>query len=127
LCLGSGHSGIMVLDEDIKAGTPLQKVLGLQTDAIIDIELTPNRPDAASHVGVARDLCAALNVDLHKPYSTRFKEAEPFSNFDIKIKSPEKCPRYVGKIIKNVIVGESPIWLKNRLESLGIRPVNNVV
>src|SRR5699024_3834792 len=74
LGLGSDHSGIMVLDEGIKAGTPLQKVFNLQTDAIIDIELTPNRPDAASHVGVARDLCAALNLDLRKPYSTRFKE-----------------------------------------------------
>ncbi|HYW34575.1 MAG TPA: phenylalanine--tRNA ligase subunit beta [Balneolaceae bacterium] len=125
--LGSDHSGIMVLDDDLEVGTPLHQVFDLQKDAVIDIEITPNRPDATCHLGVARDLAAALDLELTKPFDTDFEEAEPLQNFVIEIKNPEKCHRYVGKIIENVSVGESPAWLKNRLQALGVRPVNNVV
>jgi phenylalanyl-tRNA synthetase beta chain len=125
--LGSDHSGIMVLDEDVKTGAPLQDVFNLEKDAIIDIELTPNRPDAACHLGVARDLAAALNLTLNKPFKTKFDKQEPLDDFEIEIKNPVKCPRYVGKIIESVKVGESPNWLKNRLKAIGIRPVNDVV
>ncbi len=127
LGLGADHSGIMVLDEDLKTGTPLREALDLQTDSIIDIEITPNRPDATCHLGVARDLAAALNLKLNKPFNTDFKKAEPLEHFDIEIKNLEKCPRYVSKIIEGVRIGESPAWLKNRLQALGLRPVNNVV
>jgi phenylalanyl-tRNA synthetase beta chain len=127
LGLGTDHSGIMVLDGDIKVGISLEETFGLQKDTIIDIELTPNRPDAACHLGVARDLSAALDLKLNKLFQTQFNKEEPLPDFEIEIKNPEKCPRYVAKIIKDVTIKESPIWLKNRLKALGVRPVNNVV
>jgi len=127
LGLGTDHNGIMVLDDTLKTGTPISEVFDLQVDTIFDIAITPNRPDATCHLGVARDLAASLNLDLKKPFQTDFKEAKPLENFDIKIKNPEKCPRYVGKCIQDVTISESPAWLKNRLKALGLRPVNNVV
>lgn len=127
LGLGEDHSGIMVLDESLKPGTPLHKAIDLYQDTVIDIEITPNRPDATCHLGVARDLAAALSLDLYKPFETDFEAAEPLLEIDIDIKTPEKCPRYVGKLIKGVTIEESPSWLQNRLKVLGIRPVNNIV
>ncbi len=127
LKLGSDHSGIMVLNKDVKTGTSLQQIFNLQKDAVIDIELTPNRPDAACHLGVARDLAAALDLKLNKPFKTKFDEQEPLADFEIEIKNPVKCPRYVGKIIKDAKIEESPNWLKFRLKTIGVRPVNNVV
>lgn len=127
LGLGSGHDGIMVLDEKLKTGTPVSKVFDLYTDTIFDIAITPNRPDATCHLGVARDLAAALNLKLKKPYKSDFGETKPLENFEIEIENPAKCPRYVGKIIENVDIKESPKWLKDQLKAIGIRPVNNVV
>jgi phenylalanyl-tRNA synthetase beta chain len=127
LGLGSEHEGIMVLNSSTKAGTPVSKVFDLQKDTIFNIAITPNRPDATCHLGVARDLAAALDLDLNKPFETDFEEAKSLEDFDIEIKNQKKCPRYVGKIIKDITVGESPTWIKNRLKALGIRPVNNVV
>ena len=127
LQLGDDHSGIMVLDNSLQAGTPLHEALDLYQDSIIEIEITPNRPDATCHIGVARDLAAALDLELCKPYTTDFSEAKPLENIEIEIEAPEKCHRYVGKMVQDVTVEESPEWLKNRLEAVGIRPVNNVV
>ncbi len=127
LGLGDDHSGIMVLDNGLKPGTPLSEAIDLYQDFIIDIELTPNRPDATCHVGVARDLAAALNLDLKKPFNTDFEEVEPLDEIDITIESPEKCHRYVGKLVKDVTVEESPNWLQDRLKAIGVRPVNNIV
>ena len=127
LGLGEDHSGIMVLDNGLKPGTPLSEAIDLYQDFIIDIELTPNRPDATCHVGVARDLAAALNLDLKKSFDTDFEEAEPLDEIDITIESPEKCHRYVGKLVKDVTVEESPNWLQDRLKAIGVRPVNNIV
>lgn len=127
LGLGSDHSGIMVLDDDLKPGTPIREVFDLYQDTVFDITITPNRPDATCHLGVARDLRAALDLQLIKPFKTDFNKAKPLENFDIEIKNPDKCPRYVGKIIENVTIGESPAWLRNRLKALDVRPVNNVV
>ncbi len=128
LGLGNDHDGIMVLDENLKVGTPINQVFDLNTDTIIDIAITPNRPDATCHLGVARDLSAALNIELKKPAVKLSPNVVQSSNdISIVIESPEKCPRYVGKMIKNVEVKESPAWLKNRLLALGLRPVNNVV
>ncbi len=127
LGLGTGHDGIMVLDENLEIGKPVNEVFDFYTDSIFDIAITPNRPDATCHLGVARDLAAALNLDLNKPYQTDFEEAEPLPDFEITIKNPEKCPRYVGKIIRDVEIEESPKWLKDRLKAIGVRPINNVV
>lgn len=121
------HSGIMVLNTSLSPGTPLREAVKMPQDHIIEIEITPNRPDATSHVGVARDLAAALNLELNKPYQEEFKSLRPLEEVDIKIESPEKCHRYVGKMVKDIEVKESPAWLKNRLQALDIRPVNNVV
>ena len=128
LGLGTGHDGIMVLDDQAKTGAPLSEVLDLYTDTVIDIAITPNRPDATCHLGVARDLAAALNLKLEKPFETEYKEAAPIDDYvAIEIKNPEKCHRYVGKAVRGVTIGESPSWLKNRLLAIGVRPVNNVV
>jgi len=108
LGLGSEHEGIMVLNSSTKAGTPVSKVFDLQKDTIFNIAITPNRPDATCHLGVARDLAAALDLDLNKPFETDFEEAKSLEDFDIEIKNQKKCPRYVGKIIKDITVGESP-------------------
>lgn len=127
LGLGDDHSGIMVLDDQLTPGTPLHKAIDLYQDTIIDIELTPNRPDATCHLGVARDLAAALSLELCRPFDTSFEEADPLKEIDIQIGSPEKCHRYVGKMVRDITIDDSPSWLQNRLKALGIRPVNNIV
>lgn len=127
LGLGDDHSGIMVLDDQLTPGTPMHKAVDLYQDTIIDIELTPNRPDATCHLGVARDLAAALDLDLQKPFETDFEQADPLKEIEIKIEAPEKCHRYVGKMIRDITIGESRAWLQNRLKALGVRPVNNIV
>lgn len=127
LGLGNDHSGIMVLDENLTPGTPLHKAIDLYQDYVIEIEITPNRPDATCHLGVARDLAAALDLKLTKPFDTEFDKAKPLDNIDITIEAPEKCHRYVGKMVKGVTIEESPNWLKNKLKAIDVRPVNNVV
>lgn len=128
LGIGTDHSGIMVLEKSLKPGTPIKEVLDLYQDTIIDIAITPNRPDATCHLGVARDLSAALNLDLNKPFETEYNDYTPIDEYvDIRIDNSDKCHRYVGKAITGITVGESPSWLKNRLKAIGVRPVNNVV
>ncbi len=127
LGLGTDHDGIMVLDETLKPGTPISEVFDLYTDTIIDFAVTPNRPDSTCHLGVARDLSAALNLELKKPNIKVSKSVTTSDDISIEIESPEKCNRYVGKMIRGVEIKESPAWLKNRLMALGLRPVNNVV
>ncbi|MGN8225087.1 phenylalanine--tRNA ligase subunit beta [Gracilimonas sp. BCB1] len=127
LGLGTDHDGIMVLDEDLKVGTPISEVFELYEDTIIDIAITPNRPDATCHLGVARDLSAALNIDLKKPEISTGKTVKDSDDITIKIENAEKCHRYVGKMVKGVEIKESPSWLQNKLKAIGVRPVNNVV
>ena len=127
LQLGDDHSGIMVLDESLEVGTPLHEAINLYQDSIIEIEITPNRPDATCHLGVARDLAAVLDLQLCKPFKTDFDEAKPLDEIDIEVESPEICHRYVGKMVRGVSIKESPTWLQNRLKALDVRPVNNVV
>lgn len=127
LGLGDDHSGIMVLDQQLAPGTPLHEALDLYRDTIIDIELTPNRPDATCHLGVARDLAAALSLELFRPFETSFAGTEPLREIDIQIKAPKKCHRYVGKMVRDITIDDSPYWLRNRLRALGVRPVNNIV
>ena len=126
LGLGSDHTGIMVLDRSLKTGTPLSEVFDLYVDTIIDIAITPNRPDATCHLGVARDLSATLNIPLKRPEISNIKSSQTHPEYSIKVES-KNCNRYVGKLIKAVSIQESPSWLKNKITAIGLRPVNNVV
>lgn len=127
LGLGTDHSGIMVLANDPKVGTPVSEIFDLYQDTIIDIAITPNRPDATCHLGVARDLAAALNLELKKPDIPSGKVVQDSKDITIKIENPDKCHRYVGKMVRDVEIKESPKWLSNKLKAIGLRPVNNVV
>ena len=127
LGIGDDHSGIMVLDPDLEPGTLFSEIYGSTLDYIIDIELTPNRPDASSHIGVARDIAAFLGVPLKKPEVAIQDKAEELKDIDIEIKNADKCNRYVGLLIRDIEIKDSPSWLKTRLENIGVRPVNNVV
>jgi len=128
LGLGEDHSGILVLDTDKPLGTPIIEVLKTNADTVFEISITPNRPDATCHIGVARDLSAVLNRPLCLPELNTSSNTGLVSNFiDIEIKNPEKCHRYTAKVIQNVTIGESPEWLKNYLTAIGLRPINNVV
>lgn len=127
LLISNDHSGIMVLDNSVKEGTPISDVLGLN-DVILDIAITPNRPDALSHIGVARDLSALFNLELKIPSIKLIESAkESSSAAEIIIEDKKNCPRYSSRVILNVDIKESPEWLKNRLTKIGLRPINNVV
>ncbi|MFY0685395.1 MAG: phenylalanine--tRNA ligase subunit beta [Balneola sp.] len=125
LGLGTDHDGIMVLDNALEVGTPISEIFDLYQDTIIEIAITPNRPDATCHLGVARDVAAALDLELIKP-ATKLTEAPQSSDYSISVES-DKCHRYVGKLVKNVKIEDSPQWLQNKLQAIGLRPVNNVV
>ena len=128
LGISDDHSGILVLDDKLKPGTPLKDVLGSEVDHVFEIGLTPNRPDAACHIGVARDLATVIDAELESPYSDVPPAKNDISDeIDIIIEDEEKCHRYAGFLVKDVKIEESPAWLKTRLESIGLRPVNNVV
>lgn len=128
LGIGDDHTGIMVLNESLKTGSPFKETINTKPDYILEIGLTPNRPDAACHIGVARDLAAVVEGELKNPYQEVEKSAEDLSDhIKVNIEDTVKCHRYVGMMVENVTVSESPEWLKNRLKSIGLRPVNNVV
>jgi len=134
LGLGDSHEGIMVLDENATPGTPASKYFNIEEDYCIEIGLTPNRIDAASHVGVARDLAAVINhldpkakIALKRPNIAEFKPDENTAQISIKIEDDIACPRYTGLCISGVTIKESPDWLKNRLRTIGLKPINNVV
>ena len=131
--LGSSHAGIMVLDEKVAVGTPAAELFEVETDFVYDIGLTPNRSDATAHLGVARDLGAALRInydhsgEVSAPDLSGFAVANNDLPIAVEVKDTDACPRYTGVSISGVRVGESPAWLKNRLNSIGVRPINNVV
>ena len=126
--LGTSHAGIMVLSTDLPNGTPAARYFNLEADYRISIGLTPNRIDAASHFGVARDLHAKLNRPL-----TGWGSAHPFTvdnhdlTLDVRVEDPDACPIYTGLTMSELTVGESPDWLKQRLLSIGLKPINNIV
>ncbi|HED07701.1 MAG TPA: phenylalanine--tRNA ligase subunit beta [Ignavibacteria bacterium] len=125
--LGDDHDGIMVLDDSLIEGTPLCDALNLN-DVIMEIAITPNRPDALSHIGVARDVCALLGKELKIPevkISESLGEASKFAA--VEIEDVENCPRYSAKIIKDVQIKKSPAWLEDKLKNIGLRPINNIV
>ena len=130
--LGEKTDGIMILSDDAKVGISGSEYFDIKTDTVFEIGLTPNRTDAMSHIGVARDLKAALNTrnnDLKMclPSVKNFSIDNEKLNIDVKVMSSELCPRYSGLSISNVNVDDSPDWLKNRLLSIGVKPINNIV
>ena len=127
LGLGEDHSGIMVLETDAKNGTPAAEHFQITKDEVIEIGLTPNRGDAASHVGVARDLKAAYEKEITWPSVDDFKIDSTDFPLDVQVENFEACPRYSGVVIKGLEVKESPAWLKDRLRAIGVGPLNNVV
>ena len=128
LDLSDDHSGIMVLNHSLEVGTPLNEVLDTEPDTILEIGLTPNRPDAACHIGVARDLAAVLKTELNHPYKeVDASEKDLSDHITISIQNPDKCPRYAAFMVKGITVEESPSWLKKRLRAIGLRPINNIV
>jgi len=132
LGLGESHDGIMVLPESLVVGTPCSEVFEIEVDEIFEIGLTPNRADAMSHFGVARDLKAGFKQkdilkELITPPVTNFNIINRSLKIDVEVVKSELAPRYCGITISNLIVQPSPDWLKNRLKSIGITPKNNVV
>ncbi len=134
LGLGSSHDGIMVLPPEAEAGTPASEYFDIKKDWVYEIGLTPNRGDAASHIGSARDLVAGLNryfntrkYHLNLPDVSAFKVENHNLDIEVEVKDTDACPRYSGITVKDIQVKESPEWLKVKLRSIGIRPINNVV
>lgn len=129
--LGTSHAGIMVLPDEIPAGTLASEYFKVIEDYVFEIGLTPNRIDAASHFGVARDLVAYLNLNgnhsLKKPSVDAFSAVHTANDFHVTVENPQLCPRYAGVVISEVKVGASPEWLKQRLAAIGQKSINNVV
>lgn len=130
--VGTSHDGIMVLPADTPVGMPAKEYFGVEDDTLIEVDITPNRADGASHYGVARDLYAyyqakGVNVALVKPCVEDFKVNSHALPIEVVVENAEACPRYTGVSIKGVTIQESPDWLKKALNTIGIRPINNVV
>lgn len=131
--LGSSHTGIMVLPDDVTVGTPASDYFKPYTDFIFEIGLTPNRMDAMSHLGVAKDVCAYLTHHNRKetkpksPFNNSFKADNTNLTVAVTIENTDACPRYAGVSISGVTVRESPKWLKDKLLSIGLRSINNIV
>ncbi len=130
--VGNDHSGIIVLPQDVKPGTPAAEYYNLESDYVIEVDITPNRADACSHYGVARDLYAWLKrngyeTSLHRPEVDSFAVDNEELNIDIDVQNFEACPRYCAVTIKDCVVKESPEWLKKKLETIGLRSINNIV
>jgi len=132
LGLGTNHEGIMILDAKLKPGTPLAEVLKIENDEVFEIGLTPNRADAMSHMGVARDLRAGLllrnkNIELITPSVSAFKVDKRTLKIPVDVVDAKLCPRYCGVTISGIKVKPSPEWLQNRLKAIGLSPKNNIV
>ncbi|MFV8371944.1 phenylalanine--tRNA ligase subunit beta [Flavobacterium sp. LB2P74] len=132
LGLGESHDGIMILDDALVPGTPAATVFKIENDEVFEIGLTPNRADAMSHLGTARDLRAGMlqsgvNVELITPSVSNFRVDKRTLKIDIDVKEPKLAPRYCGVTISGIEVKPSPAWLQNRLKAIGLNPKNNIV
>ena len=130
--IGTDHAGIIVLPADAVVGTPAKEYYNVKSDYVLEGDITPNRVDGTSHFGVARDLAAYLKqngkpTELKRPSVDAFKIDDETPAIEVIVENTEACPRYSGVTIKGVTVKESPEWLKNRLNIIGLRPINNVV
>lgn len=128
LGIGSDKDGIIILPEDAPVGTPLKEYLGIN-DTVFELEITPNRPDCLSHIGIARELAAYYGKELKYPKTVINKEVQEKTSDNIKVKIEDSnlSRRYVTRILKGVTVKESPKWLKERIEAVGLRSINNIV
>jgi phenylalanyl-tRNA synthetase beta chain len=132
LGLGESHDGIMILDDALVAGTPAATVFKIENDEVFEIGLTPNRADAMSHLGTARDLRAGMlqsgvNVELITPSVSNFRVDKRTLKIDVDLKEPKLAPRYCGVTISGITVKPSPEWLQNRLKAIGLNPKNNII
>ena len=130
--LGDSHEGILVLNDNLVPGTPLSAVFNIENDEVFEIGLTPNRADAMSHLGVARDIRAGLlqknvTTELKTPSISAFRVDKRTLKFDVSLIDPKLSPRYCGVTISGITIKPSPIWLQNRLKAIGIHPKNNIV
>ncbi|MCD8166252.1 MAG: phenylalanine--tRNA ligase subunit beta [Bacteroides sp.] len=130
--IGTDHAGIIVLPEEAVVGTPAKEYYNIQSDHILEVDITPNRADACSHYGVARDLYAYLlrndkETHLSKPSVDLFEVENHDLDIKVTVENREACPRYAGVTVKGVTVKESPAWLQDKLRLIGVRPINNVV
>ncbi len=130
--IGTDHAGIIVLPPDAAVGMPAKEYYHIKSDYVLEVDITPNRVDATSHFGVARDLAAYLEQNgkpgtLTRPSVDAFRIADPAPAITVEVVDTDACPRYTGVSIKGVTVKESPEWLQNRLKAIGLRPINNVV
>jgi len=133
LGLGDSHAGILILDENAPIGMPAKDFLNTEEDYTYEIGLTPNRSDATSHIGMARDVLAVINCRDKKAYKLQLPDISTFKTdnndlpIDVIIEDKTACPRYTGLTISGVTVTESPAWLQNKLKTIGLRPINNIV
>lgn len=129
--MGASHDGIMVLDASAVPGTPASEYFKIESDFMLEVDLTPNRIDSASHIGIARDLAAYIKqkhpISYHRPSVDAFKVDNHSLQIPVEVQNSAACPRYSGVTVSNVVVKESPEWLKNNLKLIGIRPINNIV
>ena len=129
--VGTSHDGIIVLPPSVKVGTPAAEYYNIEDDTIIEVDITPNRIDAASHIGVARDIALALSIDKPTKYTipdvSAFKVDNNSRPFSIEIAESEGCCRYAGVTITDIKIAPSPEWLQKRLKSVGLNPINNIV
>jgi len=127
LNLSDDHSGIMILDENAEIGVPLAKALELD-DYMIEVEVTPNRPDLLGLIGIARESAVMLDIDYSNPQTDFTEISQPTSDLlSVDIENGELCSRYTARVVKNIEVKPSPLWLQKRLRSVGLRPINNIV
>ena len=132
LGLGSSHDGILILDEKLTPGTPVAEIFEVENDYVFEIGLTPNRADAMSHWGVARDLRAGMlqkgeSLELITPSTSNYHVNSRTLKMDVEVENTDLAPRYCGVTISNLKVADSPAWLQNRLKAIGLAPINNVV
>ncbi|MBL7870873.1 MAG: phenylalanine--tRNA ligase subunit beta [Cyclobacteriaceae bacterium] len=125
--LGESHDGIIVLNTSVANGTPASEFYKIESDYVLEIGLTPNRADAASHIGVARDIKAARKRVIKLPAVDSFKVDNKNLSIPVEVENTQACPRYSAVTLSDITVGESPGWLKNRLKSIGLTPINNIV
>ena len=130
--IGNDHSGIIVLPNDAVVGTPAAEYYNIKSDYVIEVDITPNRADACSHYGVARDLYAWLvqngyKTSIHRPSDEAFAVDNNDLEIDVDVQNTEACPRYAAVTVTGCEVKESPDWLKDKLRTIGLRPINNIV
>ncbi|MBP5220250.1 MAG: phenylalanine--tRNA ligase subunit beta, partial [Bacteroidaceae bacterium] len=130
--IGNDHSGIIVLPNDAVVGTPAAEYYNIKSDYVIEVDITPNRADACSHYGVARDLYAWLvqngyKTSIHRPSDESFAVDNNDLEIDVDVQNTEACPRYAAVTVTGCEVKESPDWLKDKLRTIGLRPINNIV